>query len=116
MTIKEPCEDLISKSDILERCQLVIDYGFSDKNGYHTVSAETIMRTVKQLPSIKPRQKTGHWIEQDNGNMLTYHRYKCSVCGGKKTFETGNWIQIHDCKWNYCPDCGAKMTESEGNK
>lgn len=39
-------EDAISRSDIIERCQLVIDRGLSDKTGYHMVSVETIMDVI----------------------------------------------------------------------
>ena len=57
-------------------------------------------------------QKTGHWIAKVDkwGDVVTtINGYKCSVCGGKRTGETGDWIQIHECKYHYCPDCGAKM-------
>ena len=64
---------------------------------------------MQEHDRILSERQTGEWIEQDNGNMLTYHRYKCSVCGGKRTDKTGDWIQIHDCKWRFCPDCGADM-------
>ena len=57
---REACEDAISRSDILKRCQIVINLGFPNKDGYHMVSAETIMDVVKQLPSVNPQPKTGH--------------------------------------------------------
>jgi hypothetical protein len=46
--------------------------------------------------------KMGYWIEHHKSNVFG-SIYKCSLCDsliGKKIF-------------NYCPNCGAKMIESE---
>lgn len=48
-------------------------------------------------------QKTGHWIktkEQDDAEPLIL--WRCGEC-----------LTAQRLKTNYCPNCGAKMTESE---
>ena len=60
---------------------------------------------VKQLPSVT--QKSGKWILLDE---CTNSGYYCSNCQ-KKLVKEG-WSQTVK-KIKYCPNCGAKMQESE---
>lgn len=46
--------------------------------------------------------KTGHWIEEKS------KVYKCSNCG-RYALEWGGQLMMS----RYCPNCGAKMAESE---
>ncbi len=56
--------------------------------------------------------RKGHWIESDYGNMITQHRWYCSECGGMHNDpETGEWREVFDFKYDYCPLCGADMRE-----
>lgn len=48
---------------------------------------------------IKPAEKKGYWIESTEEPGF----YDCSVCG-----EIQDWGH-----YKYCPNCGAKMEESE---
>ena len=41
--------------------------------------------------------KTGHWMDHQEGRWIYA---QCSECG-----------TVHDTQTNYCPNCGAKMTE-----
>jgi hypothetical protein len=64
-------------------------------------SGKKVIEHLKKMPSVTPKQKTGKW------NVLGYddpsvRMYKCSECHMKITL-----------KFNYCPNCGAKM---EGGK
>lgn len=57
--------------------------------------------------------KHGHWISIDDDGDSPY---KCSVCGGVKVNENGEWLDICHQEWNkmpYCSVCGAKMDERE---
>lgn len=59
------------------------------------------------------KQKTGHWIRKENEFFAPSRFYPtkeivstCSIC---------NAHYLGDQKdFKYCPNCGAKMTESEG--
>ena len=46
----------------------------------------------------RPTRPTGKWIDIGDEGLV----FKCSLCGLKKTIES-----------HYCPNCGAKMEESE---
>ena len=48
---------------------------------------------LKELPPM------AKWIAQDD----TFTRFECSVCHTKN----------HHTRWNYCPNCGARMEEEE---
>ena len=55
-----------------------------------------IREMVMQAPSVTPKWKTGHWINPYGGN---WHCDKCDHEQGRKS--------------NFCPNCGARMIESE---
>jgi hypothetical protein len=64
-------------------------------------SAGEIMQDILDLPSVTPKQKTGKWkvLGYDDPSV---RMYKCSECHMKITL-----------KFNYCPNCGAKMESEE---
>ena len=53
------------------------------------------------LPSVTPKPKIGHWIAEinDYGEVMRWHCDKCYEDSGFTT----------TCKWDFCPNCGAKM-------
>ena len=55
--------------------------------------------------------KTGHWIEKDGFDGDTY--YDCSECGEPFCFIDGTPT---DNLYNYCPNCGARMEEEDGDR
>ena len=55
------------------------------------------------LPTAEP--KKGKWIEEDD-DIIHGH---CSSCGWASV-----WQQTDVFGMNYCPNCGAKMEESDG--
>ena len=57
---------------------------------------------IKQLPSVTPQPRKGHWIDCDNSDDYSADGYDCSVCGVNSEYVT-----------SYCPNCGAKMGGSE---
>jgi hypothetical protein len=64
------------------------------------------INAIKHGKVLEQEPKTGHWINRGKqGEVLPFYmRYECSMCG-----ETAD-------KSNYCPNCGAKMAESEGKE
>ena len=82
----EPCEDAISREAVIKLF-----------NGNIGSEAALILHKVKQLPSVTPKPKTGHWT----GVTMTY-RYRCSECGNTA-----------DYRDNYCPSCGCRMVEPQ---
>lgn len=96
----------------------VLQNNFDCGNTYGYKVADEI---IGLLPSMTPQeQKTGHWIEthDDWGNgIITDRKYKCSVCHGKHIDpEMGEWHEVFDYKYPFCPNCGVKMAETEGQE
>jgi hypothetical protein len=63
-----------------------------------------IRQTVEDMKAAQPEPHEGHWIRTDCGLDV---ECKCSVCGYK------DFVEPHDTYWfkrNYCPNCGARMT------
>ncbi len=91
---QEPCEDCISR-------QAVID-----------ITAETgaleTQRRVMNLPPVQPKAKAGKWImKEDNTSFvrqLPRRWAECSCCGWSCDIGIAK-------RYNYCPDCGAKMED-----
>ena len=99
---KEPSEDCISRQRVLD----IVEFNRNSYDGNDAVV--WIEREIKELPSVQPEPKTGHWITRidDKGQFIGY---KCSKCGGKKIGDEGEWVELIDYKYQYCPNCGAKM-------
>ena len=79
------CDDAISREAVIQLF-----------NGNIGSEAALILHKVKQLPPVT--QKSGKW------EFHCQHWSKCSICGYADKFAE---------KWNYCPNCGAKMENVE---
>ena len=73
-------EDLISRDAVLDACS-------------QSINILDAMSRIEDLPSVTPKQRTGHWIDEFGG-------CECSECG---RLEAGYS--------DYCPNCGANMEE-----
>ena len=92
---QEPCEDAISRQEVLSCYQAIRDMGDLGK-----VKDVVLVDNIKMLPSVQPKAKMGKWIP-------IYGNVKCSVCGNVKDGRSVGKAT------HYCDFCGAKM-ESEG--
>ena len=80
----------------------------------HSSENELVCQDIKELPSVTPQPKIGHWRIKDGkeqgydiaGIKTWYIQIVCSECGFIKTA-----IEGHTGQWRYCPNCGAKMIE-----
>ena len=84
-----PCEDAISRREALNAITMA-------EVRWQAVD------NVNKLPSVMPKQRTGHWIIIDDCEQFIA---KCSVCG---RIEDSRMIS----KYPYC-HCGAKMEVEE---
>ena len=91
---QELCEDCINREQAIKQC------GFG-------MTSLLIADSLRRLPPVTPQPKMGRWIEEidDYGEVIGWHCDKCYEDSGFTT----------DCKWDYCPNCGAKMQEVEEN-
>ena len=81
--------------DFFKHAVSCFDKGINATIVVDEIVAEYFKLAIKSLESEPPK---GEWIVREDEPML----YKCSFCG-----------EVNCCKGNFCPDCGAKMTESE---
>ena len=69
-----------------------------------------LRKRINSLSSVTPAEKVGHWITQWNlAHQKEY--YYCSECREEYSYDGETGIKMNDYK--YCPNCGARMTESE---
>lgn len=83
-----------------------------DKEKFHCPKfCKVIKETVKEIEenhNIKGKWEMtykGKRKDVNTGLMISAYNCKCSVCG----WETGN----QGTRFNYCPNCGAKMDEED---
>ena len=89
----DPSADLISREETLTAFADYVGSGMS-MNDF-----DALWDIVAKMPAVNPT-KTGHWIR-----MKAYEKWRCSECDTVFRFT----FKEHD----YCPNCGAKMQESE---
>ena len=101
----EPCEDAVSrkavKDGFVEMCNLICPYTEKQR---HVMCGSCLLGTafdvLEATQSVTPKQRTGKWIYQMG--MI-----KCNQC-----LRAIRRID-HDGLLNFCPNCGADMTEGD---
>lgn len=96
-------DDLISRQAVLENAFAI----YTHECGLVEVVG---VATIKDLPSVKPQERTGHWINAQVGKLFPSNDFKCSECGNILDF---NGVNCGRGDANYCPNCGAKMEVEE---
>lgn len=94
-------DDLISRQaaiDFIKDHSYPVRYdGNSIEQGMTVTGIE---QGLNEVPSIQPKQKTGHWVCLDDDELA----YGCSECKS---------VSLRESK--YCPNCGAYM-KGENNE
>lgn len=92
----EPSGDAISRQAAIDAINRLSIHHFA----YEVIKTGWIVRydavdELRQLPSVTPKQRAGHWIECEEEVKCF-----CSECK-----------EISDYPTQFCPNCGAKMEE-----
>lgn len=82
----------MSKKEIIEQLRTA-EHNFKAMEETVNQQAENFQKLLAE------ERKHGHWIGKP---IAGYSMVRCSVC-----FAFANNIE----RWNYCPNCGAKMDE-----
>ena len=112
-TTKGATYDLISRQEAIDA---VMEYGaiwmeYTDAMDKGEIAQRalnnaksTMIRILKELPSVQPEPKEGHRIlrETPDGG----EQYECSECGVLWEFNDGS---PEDNEAYFCPKCGARM-------
>lgn len=111
---QEPCEDAISREELLKAIDTWDRFGVDDTNSLFRldnlslphyvpyIHYDDVIKCIKGMPSVNPQEpKAGHWIDHQEGRWIYA---KCSECG-----------EIHDTASNYCPSCGCLMDKNDFN-
>lgn len=93
---QERCEDAISRQAVLDMLEDI--NGETEGVGFYY---EHYVEYIKNLPSVTPEEKIGHWIKIKNSRGTTV-ALRCSCCGNSPKRGISS---------DYCPNCGAKMKE-----
>lgn len=91
---------LVDKDDLLREIETMSCIDQDSAHCEETTCYQCYMNLVEFQPEVDPaEQRYGHWKEDYTGDF-----FYCSECGiGSK------------CQTNYCPYCGVKMTDAQGD-
>lgn len=109
-TITEPRNDMDKIT--IDACRGAIkelqDNSYELWKESYEVEHERNFRLEEKINALEQESKTGHWKVVSDGYGDSAYICECSEC--KDTV----WVyKDADRKWNYCPNCGAKMKEGE---
>ena len=89
-------------AEYIEREALIEDLDAAAKHGgMGAIIAQTLQRYVKRAPAADVALvRHGRWVS-DEADVL----FHCSKCGVQVST---SW-DYDDLRWDYCPNCGARM-------
>ena len=99
-------DDLISRQAVLENAFAI----YTHECGLVEVVGAA---TIKDLPSVKPQERTGHWILQPSNKEQgerDFIWWKCSECGQVIYSETEKDRREYHA---FCGRCGKRMVEPQ---
>ena len=95
-------EDCISRQAVMNLMRGLTRWGVRSEDGkFNNVGLlyDDVMFGLDRLPSVTPKQRTGHWIKVDDEEPIAYDCSECVAMVGRR--------------FRFCPDCGAKMEDTE---
>ena len=109
---QESCEDAISRQGAIDAMYgLCGDETLKENPWRDNPHIDAITDCLERLPSVIPSRPQGHWIFEKGDGKTCVDGYVCSACN--KSFHTH---VPYFAEYKYCPNCGAKMAESEGKE
>lgn len=98
--------EYISRKEAINICTKCVEFQDSIENVTASAEAMRIRRLIKELPSadVAEVKYAKDIYMQGKGHC----EFKCSLCGAEIGCVEGG--DMDGGKFNYCPNCGAKMT------
>ena len=110
----QPCEDCISRADILDAIETWDKFGINAEQKLIRwqdhyvpyVHLDDVRNAIANMPSVTPTRPKGKLIDilDEKTELTETHHTECSICGAYC------WEEF-----KYCPNCGAEM-EIENEK
>ena len=97
---QQPCDDCVRREEAL----MALTGDITDCTVEEYIAR--LREKLSKLPSVTPKEKTGHWVNAKVGKLFSSNDYKCSECGNILDFDGVNCGRGDA---NYCPNCGARM-------
>lgn len=118
---QQPCEDCISRKAVNDFIRSLPKWYVKSEDGKfinYGLLYDDVMFGIDQLPLTTPKEKIGKWIVDwsaasrlNRDRSLTYeYRVHCDRCEYRWDYTTDKKGSLAS---NFCPNCGAKMAESE---
>lgn len=107
----EPCEDAVSR-EALRKAMYHRAFETDGDTMWQSgcwIRYRAVEQVIKESPSVTPKRKCGKWNAYYHGiNETPSFTYSCNQCGYSAPYGLygGKYSQK---KWNFCPNCGAKM-------
>ena len=109
----EPCEDCISRADILDAIETWDKFGVNAEQKLIRwqdhyvpyVHLDDVRNAIANMSSVTPTRPKGKWNRPSVVAMPYSFAYECPICR--------QWGNIQTFKPNYCPNCGAEMEVEE---
>lgn len=103
---QQPCEDCVSRKLLSDNLCEGISCNECSFNEIDGECGCLLQKRFDELPSVQPTRPTGKWeyVQYDyNPNIGNWH---CSECRFM-------FVMSGVPEYKYCPNCGARMAESE---
>lgn len=103
---------LIDADELVKRFKIIANDNWNKQTPTSWGAAfSDAIEIVDEQPTIDP-VKHGRW-EKDSD---TAFYWRCSECGCYLFWRKEDYLLRHEDEPNYCPNCGAKMEESDEEK
>ena len=106
----QPCEDAISRQEVLDVISELNGISFYETQKDSKECYYEIRNAIKQLQPVTPQPKMGRWIpiEYDGyaDGSPVWDKWECSECGYEHNGDEESLTA-------FCPDCGRKMEAEE---
>ena len=99
--------DLISRQAVTKFLNDWLSCLFENCHKQSASDLKMIIKDFKNLPSIQPERKTGHWVYRPEWSKYG-DVWSCSECGEKTSQSV-----MGEPRFKYCPMCDAKMEGGE---
>lgn len=98
---KEPCEDAISRSELLDTLNDKFP-GIADIND-----------VIINMPSVQPARAKAKWAEYGHklSDSWIAEGWQCPSCKCHTLYDAHD----REMRTRYCPDCGAEMEDDNAN-